>query len=443
MTVFHLTIRNVKRADGRSAVGAAAYCSRSRLYDEACRREYDFRAAQGLMHTELMLPKAAPAAWQDRSVFWNASEIAGVEKGTVLASEIEAVVPSELSFEEGLSAAREFVAEELLAWGVPADLNLHKAQGADKQTRLFVHILAPLQWYGSDDLSHKRRPWFDGGVVKAWRGRWACLVNLRLIQAGVDSLIGTKVGETRGRCLELDVSVDGVAGEELAWRNGERILAEPGLVLDCAVHGGEAFTLSALDTLVRRLTLGEKQYCEALYRVRSLPGIVKLGRADNGEELFAVRGAVAETRQPDPVNEADGSPPLDGTQGTLSEAREAYAALCAAFAEWESQGLRVRGAGLTYEQAKRFERATGIPTVGVHGMLGRWKKKTDLLKPADVLVVNDAAELSDAQKEWMLKAVRRERAKMVLVSGVEFVLIDGAETGLDARQTAAMGWRGA
>jgi hypothetical protein len=33
MTIFHLTIRNVNRADGRSAVGAAAYCSRSRLYE--------------------------------------------------------------------------------------------------------------------------------------------------------------------------------------------------------------------------------------------------------------------------------------------------------------------------------------------------------------------------------------------------------------------------
>jgi hypothetical protein len=243
--------------------------------------------------------------------------------------------------------------------------------------------------------------------------------------------------------LELDVAVDGAAGEELAWRNGERILAEPGLVLERLAKGGEGFTLSTLDTLVRRLTWGEKQYSEALYRVRSLPGIIKLGRADNGEELFGVRGVAAEVRQPDLLRESESSPPLDGTQGTLSEARDAYAPLRGAVVEWENQGLRVRGTGLTYEQAKRFEQATGIPTVGVHGLLGRWKKKTDLLKTADVLVVNDAAELSDAQKEWMLKAVRRERAKMVLVSGAEFVLIDGAETGLDARQTAAMSWRAA
>jgi hypothetical protein len=443
MTIFHLTIRNVNRADGRSAVGAAAYCSRSRLYEGRGGREYDFRAAEGLMHSGLLLPKGTPDAWQDRSVFWNAVEGAEGDNYTAVAWEVEAVVPSELSFAEGLSAAREFVAETFSAWGVPADLSLHQAHGADGLPRMFVHILVPLRRFDSDELSERRRPWAGGVVLKKWRACWARLVNLRLIYAGVDSLIGTKVGETRGRCLELDVAVDGAAGDELAWRNGERILAEPGLVLDRAVQGGQGFTLIALDTLVRRLTWGEKQYSEALYRVRSLPGIVKLGRADNGEELFSVRGAAGEARQPDLVNESDRPSPLEATQGTLSEAREAYGALRAAVGEWESQGLRVRGAGLTYEQAKRFERATRIQTVGVHGLLGRWKKKTDLLKPADVLVVNDAAELSDAQKEWMLKAVRRERAKMVLVSGAEFVLIDGAETGLDARQTAAMAWSGA
>lgn len=443
MTIFYLTIRNVNRADGRSAVGAAAYCSRSQLYDGRGRREYDYRAAEGLIHTELVLPKGVPEAWLDRSVFWNEVEAAEGDNLTVVAWEVEAVVPNELSFEDGLSAAREFVAENFSAWGVPSDLSLHHALGADGLPRIFVHILVPLRRYDSDELSEKRRPWAGGGVLKKLRACWARLVNLRLIHAGIDSLTGTKVGETRGRCLELDVEVEGPAGAELAWRNGERVLAEPGLVLDRAVQGGEGFTLSALDTLVRRLTWGEKQYSEALYRVRSLPGIIKLGRADNGEELFSVRGVAGEAGQPDLVNEADQPAAFDATQGTMSEAREAYAALRAAVGEWESQGLRVRGTGLTYEQAKRFERVTGISTVGVHGLLGRWKKKTDLLKPADVLVVNDGAELSDAQKEWLLKAVRRERAKMVLVSGAEFVLIDGEETGLDARQTAAMAWRAA
>jgi hypothetical protein len=115
----------------------------------------------------------------------------------------------------------------------------------------------------------------------------------------------------------------------------------------------------------------------------------------------------------------------------------------AAAGEWEKEGLRVRGIGLTYDLAKRFEKATGIPTSGVHGILGRWKKKKDLLEPSDVLVVNDIAQLSDRQKEWMLKAVRREKAKMVVVADREFILIDGKEVGLDERQSAALGWPGA
>src|SRR5208283_1963453 len=234
---------------------------------------------------------------------------------------------SELSFGEGLSAARDFVAETFSALGVPADLSLHQGLGADGLARMFVYILVPLRRFDSDEPAQKRRPWAGGGVLKKWRMCWARLVNLRLIHAGIDSLTGTKVGETRGRCLELDVAVDGAAGEELAWRNGERILAEPGLVLERLAKGGEGFTLSTLDTLVRRLTWGEKQSSEALYRFRSLTGIIKLGRADNGEELFGVRGVAAEVQQPDLLRESESSPPLDGTQGTLSEARDAYAPL--------------------------------------------------------------------------------------------------------------------
>jgi len=47
------------------------------------------------------------------------------------------------------------------------------------------------------------------------------------------------------------------------------------------------------------------------------------------------------------------------------------------------------------------------------------------------------------QKQWMLKAVRREKAKMAVVLDHEFILIDGKEVGLDERQSAALGWPGA
>ena len=201
------------------------------------------------------------------------------------------------------------------------------------------------------------------------------------------------------------------------------------------------FALDELVTSVRELTASEHQYSEALFRVQSLPTIVKLGVNEKGEELFSVRG---ETCANDQRKVAPHSIRLDREDEGEAFARlmkgRSYASLKAAVASWESEGLRTRGIGLTFERAKKFEKTTGVCTVAVHGILGRWKKKVDLLESRDVLVVNEMHELSDAQKNWILKAVRRRKAKLVVMVEEEFVVIDGTVVGLDQRQTAAMGW---
>ena len=100
----------------------------------------------------------------------------------------------------------------------------------------------------------------------------------------------------------------------------------------------------------------------------------------------------------------------------------------------------MRAVGLTFERAKMFEKTSGVETVAVHGILGRWKKKKDLLESRDVLVVNEMRRLSEAQKNWILKAVRRKKAKLVVMLAEDFVSIEGTAVGLDQRQMVAMGW---
>ena len=92
----------------------------------------------------------------------------------------------------------------------------------------------------------------------------------------------------------------------------------------------------------------------------------------------------------------------------------------------------------TYETAKAFEKKSGIKSVGVHGLLGRWKKKQDRLASMDVLVVNDAQGLSPRQKEWMLRATRAARSKLALVDGPRLLEIDGGATGLSPEEMAVM-----
>jgi len=441
MAIFCLTIANMRWRNGLTAVGAAAYCSRSKLFSERSGFSYDFTALKGdRVHEEVMVPDGAPEAVRDRGGLWNQSEAVNERDNALLGWEIGAVVPGELSKEAGVSAAREFVAGELVGRGAVADLSVHLALGADQRRQMFVYVLVPVVendagWWGN---------WVGLDLLAKWRKHWAQCVNQRVMSARSDALIDFGPRGARGRCLELDVPVEGAAALELHWRNGERIKAEPELVVRHLLQGRDGFTREELASLVRRLTVGDAQFKEARHLVESLPGVVRLGRSEAGEDLFGFRnGSPRGTSQaieqaipePDAQNHA--------AAGGISSCSDVLSALRAAAGDWEKEGLRVRGIGLTYELAKCFEKATGIPTSGVHGILGRWKKKKDLLESRDVLVVNDVAQLSDRQKEWMLRAVRREKAKMAVVAGGEFVLIDGTEIGLDERQSAALGWSGA
>lgn len=423
MPIFCLNIQNVRRGAGRSSVGAAAYGARARLYDERSGFAYDFTAAAGeLIHAEVMLQENGLfGEGLSREEVWNASEALNEGDNALLAWEVEGVVPGDLSDEDGVSAVRAFVESELLGRvAVAVDFSLHRAPDADGREQMFAYVRLVVLGEESSWLWPER--------LGKWRKHWAQCVNQRLISAGRDTLLDSGSKGARGRGLELDIRAEGAAAVELQWRNGERIKAEPDLVVKHLLRGRDGFTRKELASVVRGLTAGEAQYKKALHRVESLPGIVRLGESETGEELFGLRGA------------AQHKAPPDDAAIDRSGAADVSALLRAAVGGWADAGLRVRGVGLTYDRAKRFEKATGIPTAAVHGILGRWKKKKDLLESRDVLVVNDVGELSDRQKEWMLKAVRREKAKMAVVTSGEFILIDGADVGLDERQTAAMAW---
>ncbi|HUZ90309.1 MAG TPA: MobA/MobL family protein [Methylocella sp.] len=437
MSIFCLNIQNIRRGRGRSAVGAAAYCSRSRLHDERSAYIYDFTAAaESLVHSEVMLLEGPADECLDRAELWNASGAINERDNALLAWAIEAVIPGELRNEAGLSAAREFAEQELVRLGAAVDLSLHRALDAAGRPQMFAYLLVP--------AAGAEAGWIWPDRLAKWRKHWAQCVNQRVISAGSDALLDAGVRAARGRSLEFDVQVDGAAAIELSWWNGERIKAEPELVAQHLLQGRDAFTRDELASLVRQLTVGDAQFKEARHRVESLPGMVRLGRSEAGEDLFGFRGGAA-LRASQPAGEAKAAPEIQDyvAAGEIASGSDVLSPLRSSADEWVREGLRVRGVGLTYDLAKKFEKATGIPTAAVHGILGRWKKKKDLLEPGDVLVVNDVAQLSDRQKQWMLKAVRREKAKMAVVTGREFVLIDGKEVGLDERQSAALGWSAA
>ena len=56
MAIFHLSVKVMSRASGRSAVAAAAYRGAERLHDERLDRDHDFTNKDGVVHSEVLLP---------------------------------------------------------------------------------------------------------------------------------------------------------------------------------------------------------------------------------------------------------------------------------------------------------------------------------------------------------------------------------------------------
>jgi hypothetical protein len=68
MAISYLNVRRVTRSAGRNAVAVAAYCSRSRLYDDRRNVDHDFTGYGGVIHSAIMLPDGASDRWLDRAL---------------------------------------------------------------------------------------------------------------------------------------------------------------------------------------------------------------------------------------------------------------------------------------------------------------------------------------------------------------------------------------
>ena len=140
MAIFHLSVKVISRASGRSAVAAAAYRGAERLHDERLDRDHDFTNKDGVVHSEVLLPEGAPPEFADRERLWNAVEAAEKRKDAQLSREVEFAIPRELRKSQGIALARDFVEAEFVDKGMIADLNVHWDIGKDGQAKPDAHV---------------------------------------------------------------------------------------------------------------------------------------------------------------------------------------------------------------------------------------------------------------------------------------------------------------
>ncbi|QYK43756.1 MAG: Ti-type conjugative transfer relaxase TraA [Xanthobacteraceae bacterium] len=468
MAIYHLHVKVIGRKAGSSAVASAAYRSGSRLRDERIDRVQDFSNKRGVVHSEIMLPEAAPEHLGDRERLWNDVEAFEVRKDAQLAREVEFAIPREMTQAQGIELARDFVQSEFVDQGMIADLNVHWDIAEDGMPKPHAHVMLTMREVDEDGFGNKVRDWNRTEMVERWRERWAEHVNERLAELDIDARIDHRSLEAQGIGLEpqsqIGAPAQRIEGEgieaadradmhrEIARNNGARIIADPSVALDAITHQQSTFTRRDMAMFAHRHSDGIEQFNEVMGAMRGSPDLVELGQDGRGEDRFTTRDMIeAEQRlhraaemmaerERHEVNDRDREAALaraeqrglvlSGEQvdalAHVTDGRDlgvvvGYAGtgksamLGVAREAWEASGYEVRGVALSGIAAENLESGSGIASRTIASMEHGWGQGRDMLTSRDVLVIDEAGMVGTRQLERVLSHAAEVGAKVVLV----------------------------
>ena len=214
MAIFHLSVKPVSRAGGRSATAAAAYRSAELVHDHTSGETFDYTRKRGVEHSEIVLPTAAAKQdinWaRDREQLWNAAEMAENRSNSRVAREYEIALPYELTKEQRLALTREFAAEIANRHGVAVDFAIHAPHRHGDERNWHAHLLATTREITPTGLGEKvaiewsdtnrRKAELEPGrkEIESIRDRWAELTNEKLHEHGHEIRVDHRSLEAQG-----------------------------------------------------------------------------------------------------------------------------------------------------------------------------------------------------------------------------------------------------
>lgn len=128
MAIYHCSVKNISRSDGKSAVASAAYRAGAKLEDRETGRIHNYIKKSEVAYSEIFLCESAPSEYQDRETLWNAVEEVEKQSTARLAREWEVALPNELTLEQSKELVRGY-AQSLADEGMCVDANIHWKDG--------------------------------------------------------------------------------------------------------------------------------------------------------------------------------------------------------------------------------------------------------------------------------------------------------------------------
>ena len=278
VAIYHLSVSNISRGQGRSVVAAAAYRSGERLIDERYGKVQDYSRRKEVIYTEIMTPEIAPLWIKDRSVLWNHIEHLEKRKDARLAREVQFSLPRELSLEQNIELTRAFIQNTFVVQGMVADVAIHDHVGGDGEAQPHAHVLLVTRTVNEHGFGLKDPAWNKTELLCGWREAWQDYANSHLAQAGHSVQIDHRSLAAQEIELEPQHKIGAVAAQRwltrlsdhqrIARENGACIIAAPGIALHAITRQYSTFTEVELARFVNRHSEDAEQFQQVMTRVR-------------------------------------------------------------------------------------------------------------------------------------------------------------------------------
>lgn len=144
MAIYHMSIKNISRAKGKTAIAAAAYRAGTILTDNETGITHNYAKKSEVTYTEIILPEQAPEEYRNREILWNEVQKVETQDRARLAREWEVAIPNELDLDQAKTLIRNF-GESLVKEGMCIDLAIHWKNGNHH-----AHIMGTTRPIGKD-----------------------------------------------------------------------------------------------------------------------------------------------------------------------------------------------------------------------------------------------------------------------------------------------------
>ena len=192
MAIYHFSVKEISRNEGRSAVACSAYRSGEKLIDERQGKEQDYTRKTGVEFKKIYAPENTKPELLDRNQLWNTVEKVERRKDSNLAREFEIAFPHELNAEQRQTMLNELCQKLVKRHGVIVDAAIHAPHtksGSDERN-YHAHIMFTGRQIDTEtgDFAKKRNRDFNkensSQTVSEWRKTFADLTNQHLARAG-------------------------------------------------------------------------------------------------------------------------------------------------------------------------------------------------------------------------------------------------------------------